>query len=59
MEALQELDRMFPVRYGSDELVGLGQFILNLTENPGDDPETDAENIAIAVLVALRKHPTG
>ena len=53
MEALQELDQMFPIRYGSGELVGLGQFILNLTQNPGD-PETDAENIAIAVLAAMR-----
>jgi hypothetical protein len=53
MESLQELDRMFPVRYGSGDLVGLGQFILNLTQNPSD-PETDAENIAIAVLLALR-----
>jgi hypothetical protein len=52
--AIAALDRLYPTKYGSGDLVGLGQFILNLTENPGD-PETDAENIAIAVLVAMGK----
>ena len=50
--AIETLDQRFPIRYGSGDLVGLGQFILNLLENPGD-PETDAENIAIAVLAAI------
>ena len=49
--AIETLDRIYPVRYGSANLVGLGSFILNITQNPGD-PETDAENIAIAVLSA-------
>lgn len=49
---IQQLDRLYPTRYGSGDLIGLGQFILNIVENPGD-PETDAENIALAILTAL------
>lgn len=51
--AIAALDRLFPTQYGSGNLTGLGQFILNLTHNPGDNPDTDAENIAIAVRDAL------
>ena len=54
LEAVHELDRRFPIKYGCGDLVGLGQFILNTTENPGD-PETDAENIAISVIVAFKR----
>lgn len=58
LDAVKELDALFPTRYGSGDLVGLGQFILNLTRHPGD-PETDAENIAIAVLGALNEKEAG
>ena len=51
--AIQVLDRRFPIRYGTGDLIGLGQFILNLVQHPSDDPETDAENIAIAVVGAI------
>lgn len=50
-EKLDLLDRLFPVKY-CEGLTGLGSFILNLIEHPGDDPETDAENTAIAIVVA-------
>ena len=52
LEAVHELDRAVPVRYGT-ELVGLGQFILNMTHNPSGDADLDAENIAIAIVSAL------
>ena len=54
LEEIGVLNRLFPFRFGSGDLVGLGNFILNLTRSPGD-PETDAENIAIAILVSLYK----
>lgn len=52
--ALAKLNRLFPTKFGSGDLVGLGQFILNLLLYPGD-PEIDAENIASAVLAAIQE----
>ena len=49
---IAELDRRFPVKYGSGDLVGLGQFIVNIMLAPSDG-ETDAENIALAVIAAF------
>ena len=51
LTAIQTLDNMFPDRI--DTVVGLGSFILNILECASDDPEYDAENIAIAILRSL------
>ncbi len=52
LETVKELNEMFPLQFGNGDLRGLGNFILNLLRAPGD-PETDAENIAIAMMRSM------
>ncbi len=54
LETVKELNEMFPLQFGSGDLRGLGNFILNLLQNPGD-PEADAENIAIAMMRSMHE----
>lgn len=53
--AVDKLDRILPpLRFGgTEDLIGLGQYIRNVMQNPGPDPELNAEAVAIAVIEAF------
>jgi hypothetical protein len=53
--AVDKLDRILPpLRFGgTEDLIGLGQFILNVMKAPDPNPEMNAEVIAVAVIEAF------